>query len=675
MTKRSFNDVASPTTALLAGFVRIIVFVVFALLVLENGILSTAFISETLRGQLVEALGGTVKHFPDRVAISTPLLSIVLAALFFSLFLDGLGHLLHRCALRGARAFYETSFVNSISTAPIAVWVICWLAGLSISAVQLFAAGTVNLFVAMFCAGLLTATATGGRRLDAVEPNENSRRAWLVVLSAMIVYTITFTAMNWALWFNLRIPHGDSVMYEEHLWNLTHGKGFRSYLDQGLFLGEHIQVIHVLLIPVYWFWSSHLLLELSETLALAAGAIPAFLIARKYSKNDSIATLLAIAYLLYFPLHYLDIAVDLKTFRPISFGVPLMLWAIYALERKCWLQMTIAFALSLACKEDFAIIIAPLGVWLIWSEWRTARTVSSHSQRLTYLLGISVAVLATAYLLFVVKIGIPWFRSGETVHYARYFEDFGKTPTEIVLTMLTSPQLLIARLITFGSVLYFLRVMVPVGTPLHGWSQLLVGAPLFVLLCLNTIAMQPPIGPYHHFHAPLVPIVIWAACASVCHVNADSNVLRRKAWWICSSALFTSVLFSFSPLSIRFWDPGNEMYWRNQYVMDERAKQFDKVIEQIPLTARVASTDYVHSRLTHFERSYDYSDYPRAVANYEDKVPDDTDFIIIDHRHKHSVGRYDDPKQVRELQRSPEEWEVLPDRTNGFFTILKRRDR
>ena len=126
----------------------------------------------------------------------------------------------------------------------------------------------------------------------------------------LLLFVATFTALNGALWWNLRIPHGDSVMYEEHIWNFWHGKGFRSYLDQGLFLGEHIQVVHLLLSPFHWIWPSHLTLELCETLALAAGAIPTYLLVRRRSGNAYAALWIAVAYLWYFPMHYLDIAID-----------------------------------------------------------------------------------------------------------------------------------------------------------------------------------------------------------------------------------------------------------------------------------------------------------------------------------------------------------------------------
>jgi hypothetical protein len=150
---------------------------------------------------------------------------------------------------------------------------------------------------------------------------QNLRWLWW----ACCVYFVIFTTLNWRLYFNLLVPHGDSVMYEEHLWNLLHGKGFRSYLDQGLFFGEHIQFVHLFLLPLYALWPSHLLLEALSSAALASGAFPVYWMTRRQTDSDRLALAAAIAYLLYFPMQFLDIEIDLKTFRPESFGIPLLL--------------------------------------------------------------------------------------------------------------------------------------------------------------------------------------------------------------------------------------------------------------------------------------------------------------------------------------------------------------
>jgi len=144
--------------------------------------------------------------------------------------------------------------------------------------------------------------------------------------------------------------------------------------------------------------------------------------------------------------------------------------------------------------------------------------------------------------------------------------------------------------------------------------------------------------------------------------NANA-VLWLSRWGLACA--FTSGLFlSISPFGIPFWDSGSTAYWKVKYVPGERARQFEKVFAAIPQDSRVASTDFVHPRFTHHERSYDYSDY-RPV------VPDDTDYIVIDcHGPYSQITR---PNQVKELRDHPEQWEVVPDETQGDFIVLKRR--
>jgi len=113
-------------------------------------------------------------------------------------------------------------------------------------------------------------------------------------------------------------------------------------------------------------------------------------------------------------------------------------------------------------------------------------------------------------------------------------------------------------------------------------------------------------------------------------------------------------------------------FWKSLYVVDERAEQIDSVLKQIPINSRVASTDFVHPRFTHYERSYDYSQYVRKVSGYELRVPEDTDYIVIDTGHRYSWIK--SAEDIPELQTEPEKWDLLPDKTNGYFLILKRRE-
>lgn len=497
----------------------------------------------------------------------------------------------------------------------------------------------------------------------------SSGTAWMIVLLGVAASVVTFTWMNWSLYWNLLLPHGDSAMYEEHIWNLTHGKGFRSYLDQGLFLGEHIQVVHLLLTPLHVLWPSQLLLELCESLALGMSAIPVFLIARRHTAAPFPAALLAITWLLYFPMHYLDIAIDFKTFRPMCFGVPAILFGIDQWERKRFKSALLLFLLALSAKEDFALVLAPLTLYL-------GLEATEKSERR---LGIVGAAAIVAYLVFVVLIVIPAFRSGEAVHYSRYFGELGSSPSEIVRTAVCDPTLVLSKLFSLRSGLYSLLLLLPCGfLPLFSPRRLLVAVPVLGMLYLLELspeasgdgeAQQQMLVPFHHFHATVMPILWWAAATGLGRLRRPEGCQRlvTAAAFACFAALLTGLFYSMSPLGISFHDPGSREHWRKLYVQSQRALEVEKVLSAVPMTARVASTDFVHTRLTHRERSYDYS-------GYRTKVPADANYIVIDARHPWPgysiVQRSED---VRELKTSPNEWEVMPVDTGGYFIVLRRR--
>ena len=175
----------------------------------------------------------------------------------------------------------------------------------------------------------------------------------------------------------------------------SHGKGFRSYLDQGLFLGEHIQVIHLFLLPLYVLWPSQMLLELCDSVILAAGCIPVFWMARRHAGAlADVGIWLAAAYLLYFPLQYLDIGIELKTFRPNALAVPVLLFALDQLERRRYKTFCGLLLLTLSAQEDYAIVLAPLGVWIALRQWQPLdRVVLSKVNWRMAIFGTCVAAL------------------------------------------------------------------------------------------------------------------------------------------------------------------------------------------------------------------------------------------------------------------------------------------
>ncbi len=613
-------------------------------------------------------------------------------------------------------------------------WWVLWLLGSAGSeTLHRFVVGSVGLWLSITGACLLWvwmhAAYCGMPERPLVSVGNNMRTSVVVLFLSMVGWIGVSYWMNACLYEQLLIPHGDSAMYEEHLWNVWHGKGFRSYLDQGLFLGEHVQVIHLLLLPLHMIWPSHLLLELAESVALGSCAIPIFLMTRRHTGSHWAGVFMGMAWLAFYPMHYLDIAIDQKTFRPIALGLPFLFWTIELFERGRYRGATICLLLTLSAKEDYALIAFPLMTVLALEAFLQCRRQckkgrESFSEKsptdvlpistekdsrpsscpvTAFRWSVTLALLSAIYLLAVVLVIIPAFRSGDHVHYSRYFGDLGNSPGDLVNTSLTQPGKVISRILTAQTASYLLVFLGPLAFwPIRKPGLLLAGGLTFSMLALlqfGTDNNDLPPAPYHHFHAPLLPILFWAAIVAIGTTACSQHParikrsgLRTRLNWItkyvprdvnaASSALLvllccvgTAVTGSLTPLGAAFWSA--ESPFGRQVLFEpvspdqqQRALMVPRVIEQIPLTAHVASTDFIHTRLTHCERPYDYSNYLRAVNNFQPGVPPDTDYIVIDTGHRYSEIHA--ATDVPELQ-GKTDWKLLPDTTNGYFLLLRRR--
>ncbi|MEZ6132000.1 MAG: DUF2079 domain-containing protein [Planctomycetaceae bacterium] len=589
----------------------------------------------------------------------------------------------------------------------LSAWWMLWIAGTLIPSIAAFCLGCLPLWVGFGGALLIwiwsqtiVPAAQDSDTASSLAAGQRSSIGPVALLClAMTGWTAISFWMNVCLYQQLLIPHGDSAMYEEHLWNVWHGKGFRSYLDQGLFLGEHIQVIHLLLLPLHMLWPSHLLLELTESVALASCAVPVYLIARRHTGQTWASAMLGVAWLFYYPMHFLDIAIDQKTFRPIALGVPFLFWMIEFSERRRFGWTLLCLLLALSAKEDLALVTFPLLIVLaITVSSGISRSSDSDDRRREVAASrrwlLTLAGFSALYLVAAVLVIIPAFRSGEHVHYSRYFGDLGGTPSELIRTAVTDPLRVLRRALSVRTTLYACVFLVPLALlPLRKAWLLSAGILTFGMLSLLQFDTAgsgdlPPV-PYHHFHAPLLPVVFWAAIVAVAHsppwrnavwknaaAKPERSVILLRATLVLLCCMGTSVTGSIMPCGAGFWSQQSpfgysQLFAPDDEVQQRRAAMAEVVVQQIPVTARVASTDYIHTRFTHHARSYDYSNYLRAVNNYQPGVPEDTDYIVIDTGHRYSEIQR--PEDVPELQQHPDLWELLPDKTNGAFIVLKRR--
>ena len=276
---------------------------------------------------------------------------------------------------------------------------------------------------------------------------------------------------------------------------------------------------------------------------------------------------------------------------------------------------------------------------------------------------------------------IPVFRGGAP-HYARYFGELGSSPGEILTTGLRSPGLLLGKWFSSRSVLYALALLLPIGfLPLFSRGRLAVCLPIFAMLCLlefgDGISGGQAVVPFHHFHAPMIPVLYWAAAHGVGRLARSGGESSRRGIHLSwTAAVATGLFYSTGPLGIAFWDSNTPLHGATLHEVGPRARLFAQVEAAIPRSARVFLTDYVHPRFTHHERSYDYSDYPRhSDHELTHPLPGQQYYIVIDTQHRYSTIRT--PDDIPELKEHPGNWRVeqlvKDDKGTIYFIVLKRR--
>jgi hypothetical protein len=230
--------------------------------------------------------------------------------------------------------------------------------------------------------------------------------------------------------FTFRAHALDLGYYVQLTWNLARGRGPYVSPPEMHAWDDHLSPIVYLFVPAFWLMPRPTVLLVGQSVLLALGALPVFGIARHRFQDERPAAALAILYLLNPSLHGMNV----RDFHAAALAIPLLLAAIYFAEVGRPGLFVVAAVLTLACREDAALPVMGLGVWLALSRRR-------------WLAGGATALGALTLLVAGIRWIIPSFRHEPYVHLWRYAH-LGQFLGEIILT---HPVRTVGGLLTAGA--------------------------------------------------------------------------------------------------------------------------------------------------------------------------------------------------------------------------------
>jgi uncharacterized membrane protein len=332
-----------------------------------------------------------------------------------------------------------------------------------------------------------------------------------------------------------------------------------------------------------------------QAVAFGGAAIPLYLFSRTMLGRLT-STLLALAYLMFAPLH----GPQFYDFHWLPMCIPMFFFLFYAIAtRKNWLTYLMVFLLF-ALREDLAIGVACLGAFLFLSGARVR-------------FGAGLALVSTIWFAINKFVIMPWAGSWWFENlYSELFADGKASYANVIKTLISNPFFALSTFVRSSKLIYLLHMLAPlVFLPVRRLGFLLLFLP-GAFLTLMTTGYAPTISIAFQYTSHWIPFVFGASVLSLYLIGrGERGKLHVAAAMGALCVVMLSHSNGFGALLQHESFVGG--FGRVSFEMDEKAREryedLKRVVARIPPDASVASTEYmsphVSSRLQAYVFRYD----------------------------------------------------------------------
>jgi uncharacterized membrane protein len=390
----------------------------------------------------------------------------------------------------------------------------------------------------------------------------------------------------------------DLGLFDQVFWNTTQGRPFESTMSQAQpiphsLLGDHFSPVLLLFLPFYFAVPHPETLLVIQTLALALGAWPVYLLA-KLKLPAAYAPLWVLAYFLSVPLA----AINLYDFHEVALSVAPLGFALYFLERGRTGWFLLSLLVTFLIKEEMALVGAGFGMSALLGkrDWK---------------LGLGVVAGSLLAFAALIQVAIPFFAGGHAYPYvADRYAEVGGSPRGILTTLVTDPLRVARALLQQKKAAFVIGIF---GSTLGlsvvgGWAAVVLLPTLSYLLLSNYL---PQFSFTSQYSAPLIPLVAGTAILGL----ARLPVAARRP--VMAAVIVSSLVFSWAfgdlPFSRKF-DP-------RLFTTESRYAGFLPSLAQISPDARVSAENGFPSHLSERRYIYEYG--------FEGTV--DAEWVVLDY--------------------------------------------
>jgi uncharacterized membrane protein len=447
---------------------------------------------------------------------------------------------------------------------------------------------------------VLPAKPDGRRRQRPSSPgkrwNWGDVAVWVIILAYVLFFGLVTVQKHNAF----RSTAYDLGNVDQAVWNTRHGRPFAMTNIEGLSsrLGTHVEPILLPISLLYFVWSDPRTLLLLQTVVIALGAWPVYLLARRALSPsvpvaasdrprlsgfalDALPVIFAAAYLLFPALQ----SANMFDFHAVALEPTFWLFAFYCLETERWPGFALFSVLTMSCKEDMPLLVALLGLYavVVRRRWR-----------------VGLVTLGIAAVWFILAVGwiMPHLDTQEVSPFANRYAYLGEDPAEMALTLLTRPDVVLDHLLTAGNLAYLRDLFTPVAyLSLLAPQVLVLAVPSLAVNLLSTDGFMHRLEDFH-YGAPLVSIVVVAAAYGTAWLTRRLTRFRPLPILLAALVLAATLFYhrghGYTPLAADF-----SLNWPT---VTEHHRLGQEMARRIPAEASLAALPYPNPHASQRQR-------------------------------------------------------------------------
>ena len=412
--------------------------------------------------------------------------------------------------------------------------------------------------------------------------------AAMLVALGIVTYAVVFASLAVQNHDNFGTWSYDLGIYDQATWLLSRfGRTFMSVRGMDVW-GHHFNPILYLFAPLYWLGAGPATLYALQSVLLALGAAPLYLIGRDRMRSPWAGFVLAVVYLLYTPIQFISWAM----FHPEALVVTPFLFAWWFAMRRQWRWYAAMVLICLLIREDVALAVMMLGVAIAIIHF------NAWDRRTVLRVAATTFAAGAVWYLVTTRFVIPHFNHDRPPFYVQmFYGEYGKDMTEVVGTILRHPQRVIQDAIKEDRRKFYRDLLLPMGgMPLAGPVGLLMAGPQ---LLASVIGGSPYARMIHYQYTSVMiaPLAIAAAEGLRLFWIRRRIVRVCAALWIIGCAYVTNVDWSPSPLGSRYG------LWAKP---QPRHAAIREAIRLLPANASVSASYGILPHISHRRAVYDW---------------------------------------------------------------------